>query len=91
VEEYRDRIQVAYIRQVSGRESRIETIRELFKRVSGSHTHLEIVPDTQAAAEHAAKHGWIDREALEAIAAEVERDKADAQDEADIVVDRKDR
>ena len=75
VEAYPDRIRAVYIRDVS-EEARDAAVREHIAALEAQGVPLLLVPDTLAAARHAAELGLIDADTLPAIARAVEKDHA---------------
>ena len=69
VAEYPGRIRAVYIRDVS-EAARDRVVDEIADTLAESDVDLLLVPDTLAAAHHAAKHGWIEPAALDVIAAD---------------------
>ena len=67
VAEYPGRIRAVYIRDVS-EAARDRVVDEIADTLAESDVDLLLVPDTLAAAHHAAKHGWIEPAALDVIA-----------------------
>ena len=74
VRRHPNRVLAIYIRDVSP-DHRDEEIRALAAEIAGSGIDLLLVPDTLAAAQHAAKHGWIDASALSDITRDIAADK----------------
>jgi phosphatidate phosphatase APP1 len=56
---YPERVRAIYIRDVTEEAARDEQVRALAREIAGSGTDLLLVPDTEAAAAHAADRGWI--------------------------------
>jgi phosphatidate phosphatase APP1 len=56
---YPERVRAIYIRDVTEEAARDEQVRALAREIAGSGTDLLLVPDTEAAAVHAAERGWI--------------------------------
>ena len=70
VEEYPARILAVYIRDVSG-DVRDRAVGDIAARLEAAGVDLVLVPDTLAAARHAASRGWLDEAALDGIRADV--------------------
>lgn len=68
------RFLAVYIRDVTG-EVRDTEIQGIIKKMGEADTDMLLVPDTVAAAVHAAGHGWIDPESLPAIRQEKRTDQ----------------
>jgi phosphatidate phosphatase APP1 len=68
------RILAVYIRDVSG-DVRDTDIQLIIEKMREAGTDMLLVPDTVAAAVHAAEHGWIDPDALPAIRQEKRTDQ----------------
>lgn len=68
VEEFPDRILSIYIRDVSWKD-RTESVRQIAERVASKASGVDmlLVPDTTAAAQHAADRGWLDPQRLDEI------------------------
>jgi phosphatidate phosphatase APP1 len=64
---YPGRVLSIYIRDVSRRRERNETVRKLAAEIDSPTCQLLLVKDTLAAAEHALRRGWIGPEVLEEI------------------------
>jgi phosphatidate phosphatase APP1 len=77
VGEFPDRILAVYIRDVTRRRQRAEAIRKLADEVLAARSMLILVDDTEAAARHAAEHGWIARDALPAVREEKKADEGE--------------
>jgi phosphatidate phosphatase APP1 len=77
VGEFLDRILTIYIRDVTRRRERAEAIRKLADEVLAARSMLVLVDDTEAAARHAAEHGWIARDALPAVREEKKSDEGE--------------
>jgi phosphatidate phosphatase APP1 len=75
VDQYQQRIQAVYIRNVSLERARSEGIGELAARVAAAGSTLILADDSLAMAEHAAAQGWISPAALADIRAEKEKDE----------------
>ena len=75
VEAYPGRVLAIYIRDVSEdvRDGEVQTIAA---RLAEHGVEMLLVPDTLAAARHAAGHGWLDDAALARVADEVEAERA---------------
>ena len=69
VRDHPGRILAVYIRDVTGSAERSARIARLAEEVARAPVELLLVPDTLAAATHAASRGWIAGAALESIAA----------------------
>lgn len=69
---YPARIHVAYIRDVNPAEQRRSAVRALAEELARDGGRLVLADDTLVAARHAASEGWIDADALTAIATEIE-------------------
>lgn len=76
VKEYPGRILAIYIRDVS-RERRDAQVNRLFHAAQSEGVEMLLVPDTVAAAQHAAAHGWIEPSALPGIEADQRNDQAE--------------
>jgi phosphatidate phosphatase APP1 len=70
VEEHPGRVLAVYIRNVSPGDAREGEIDELARRTSEAGCPLVLASDSQAMAQHAAKAGWIPREAVAEVAEE---------------------
>lgn len=81
--EFPGRILGAFIRNVTHSKRRAEVIQDLAAKVEADGAALYLVDDSLDVARHAAEHGWIRKEAVEAVAASVEaaRRPPDALDE----------
>jgi phosphatidate phosphatase APP1 len=77
VGEFPDRILAIYIRDVTRRPERAEAIRKLADEVLAARSMLVLVNDTEAAARHAAEHGWVARDALPAVREEKKADQGE--------------
>lgn len=86
VDEYPDRILAIYIRDVSPDERDVE-VQKLAQEVAAARSSLVLATDTMAMAQHAAAQGWIDRELLPFVGADVQRDR-DAPSVADVLLDK---
>lgn len=86
VEDYPDRILAIYIRDVSS-EQRDEAIRVIASRLSEKGVEMLLIPDTRAAAKHAAAMGFILPEALVEVEKEYNQDSA-RPDELERTLDR---
>jgi phosphatidate phosphatase APP1 len=71
VHDYPDRIRAVYIRNVNARPERIAAIQALAEEVRHAGSSLLLCDDTLAAAWHAAELGWIRRETVDEVRAEV--------------------
>jgi phosphatidate phosphatase APP1 len=71
-DEFPGRILGAFIRNVTQSEHRAAVINELAAKVEADGAVLYLVDDSLDVARRAAEHGWIRREAVQAVAAEVE-------------------
>lgn len=71
VNEYPDRILAIYIRDVSG-DARDRTVAGIANELAAAGVDMLLVPDTLAAARHAATRGWLDEAALERVAVSVD-------------------
>jgi phosphatidate phosphatase APP1 len=76
VEQYPERIQAVYIRNVSHDLKRPEAIRDLAKKVVEAGSALVLADDSLTIAQHAVEQGYIPVEALAAIGLEKEKDEA---------------
>lgn len=76
VERYPGRVQAVFIRNVTDDPERPQAIRALARDVEQAGSILILADDTLVMAEYAAAQGWIDADALSAIATEVEADQA---------------
>jgi phosphatidate phosphatase APP1 len=76
-----DRVLAVYIRNVTPDPERPRAIAALGREVEAAGSTLLLVPDTAAAARHAAERGWIPPERLEAVSAACEAE-APETDEA---------
>lgn len=86
VEEYPQRIEAIYIRNVSlDHVERPDAVRNLAEEVKKSGSELLLVDDTIAAAAHALSRGWIASRHLDDVAAEAEIDTVSEPDELDMV------
>jgi len=70
VDAYPGRVLAVYIRDVSG-DARDRAVGEIAARLDAAGVDLLLVPDTLAAARHAATRGWIAEDALERIRTDV--------------------
>lgn len=77
VEDFPGRVRAIYIRDVSPAE-RDDEIQAIAARIREKDVELLLVRDSRAAAEHAAEHGYINRERLPEIESEYEEDDAPA-------------
>lgn len=75
VHDHPDRILGIYIRSVVSDPDRVRAIGSLASELHGHDIELVLVEDTAEAARHAAAHGWIEPEAVDAVARERERDR----------------
>lgn len=71
LETYPERIRAIYIRDIPGNENEA-AIRDLIVEAAQLHVDLVLVPDTLAAAEHAAQQGFITLDSVEKIRAEIQ-------------------
>ncbi len=78
VHEYPGRVLAVYIRNVSRQPERSERIRALAAEVLEQGVPLVLADDTFELAEHAASHGWISHDALDAIRSEATADESAA-------------
>jgi phosphatidate phosphatase APP1 len=78
VEEFPERIQAIYIRNVSSKLDRPESIRALAQKVVESGSVLILANDTYALAKHAVEKGWINPDRLSEINAEKVKDEEPA-------------
>ena len=85
--EFPGRIRGALIRNVTGTQSRADAIARLAARVEADGAVLHLVEDSVDAAHRAAEHGWIRREAVEAVAASVKAAEGPS-DKLDALIDR---
>lgn len=69
VHEYPSRILAVYIRNVAPARDRIVAVKRLGQEVREAGSELLLTDDTLACARHAAHRGWMDEEALAAVAA----------------------
>jgi len=74
-EEYPGRILAIYIRDVS-EEARDRSVEQIGRALAEHGVDLLLVPDTLAAARHAAARGWLDEAALDAVRADIETERA---------------
>jgi phosphatidate phosphatase APP1 len=92
VQEYGSRILAVYIRNIRpDLTARVAAIEHLFTEAIATGVPLKLVPDTIAAANHAAEQGWIDPATLPEIKGETREDKAAPQTSLDIVDEKTDR
>jgi phosphatidate phosphatase APP1 len=82
VDEHPGRVLAVYIRNVSRKADRIREIEDLASAVVAAGSSLVLAADSAAIAEHAAKLGLIDPEALPAIEGEIARDRVIGADVA---------
>lgn len=75
MQDFPGRIQAVYIRDVTAEARRTE-VQALAREVEAQHADLLLVPDTEAAAEHAAERGFINPDALPDIRTEKAKDSA---------------
>ena len=81
VGEFPSRILAAYIRNVTPEPFRLAAIRTLAAEIVDAGSALVLAPDTNAAAEHAANHGWISAADLSDIRDERREDATGQLDE----------
>ena len=74
VERFPERVLAIYIRNIKPSEQRIEALQQLATTVTAHGSAMLVADDTVAMARHAAEHGWITTQALEAVAAHKETD-----------------
>ncbi|AQG82661.1 App1 family protein [Spirosoma montaniterrae] len=75
VKENPGRIRAIYIRDVTAKDRRDEAVRELIRAADAQNVPMLLVPDTVAAAEHAAQLGLIDPDTLPEIRADRQADE----------------
>ena len=75
VEAYPGRVLAVYIRDVSDG-VRDRAVQDIAARLAGQDVDMLLVPDTLAAARHAASRGWLDEAALARVAEDVGRELA---------------
>jgi phosphatidate phosphatase APP1 len=83
VGEFPDRILAIYIRDVTRRRERTEAIRKLADEVLAARSMLVLVDDSEAAARHAAEHGWIARDAPPTVREEKKADQGETGEKVD--------
>ncbi|HVE78331.1 MAG TPA: phosphatase domain-containing protein [Gemmatimonadaceae bacterium] len=76
VARYPKRILAAYIRDVTAADARRRGVAALAEEVAAAGSTLILADDTVAAARHAAEHGWIAADAVEAVVADKREDEA---------------
>ena len=72
---YPGRVLAVYIRSIRRDDVRVGAIRRLAEELNAVGGKLILADDTNAAAHHAAEHGWIPKESLGAIAGDAAADK----------------
>lgn len=74
VEDYPGRILAVYIRDVAGA-ARDREVQQIIRALHQQGVDMLLVPDTLAAAIHAAAHGWIDNTALDPVKTAISRNQ----------------
>jgi len=71
VSEFPNRVKAIYIRDVTRDEQRSTAVKKLAEELLAAHSTLVLSEDTLGAATHAAEQGWISRDALPNVQAEI--------------------
>jgi phosphatidate phosphatase APP1 len=74
VEEFPNRVQAIYIRDVTRNEARSHAVQKLAEEVLAAKSTLVLAEDTLGAAKHAVEQGWISADALERVREEKRAD-----------------
>ena len=82
IHRYPDRVRAAYIRNVTPHPEKSAKIRALIEEVTRSGATMLLTDDTLAAAQHALAQGWIDPDAIGAIARDEALEDAGPEDDA---------